>query len=177
MPSRSPARAGDGHDRGSAVGPGRRSTRQRSAISAILAQSPGFRSAQALHQLLRAQGQKIGLATVYRTLHSLTLAGECDVIRSGQGETLYRRCATRAHHHHLVCRHCGRTAEITSPAVARWIAQAAAAHGYRDIEHVIEIAGTCPACTAARGTNALTGGTFGPDQPQRAADLGNDRRG
>lgn len=111
-------------------------------MAAILAKSPAFRSAQARHQLLRAQGEQIGLATVYRTLHALAVAGECDVIRGWRGETLYRRCATRRHHHHLVCRHCGRTAEITSPAVARWIAQAAAAHGYRDIEHAVDCSAT-----------------------------------
>lgn len=151
--------AGGAHARGGVVAPGGRRTRQRSAVNAILAEPAGFRSAQAVHQLLRAQGEQIRLATVYRALHMLAVAGECDVIRSRQGEILYRRCATRGHHHHLLCRHflcrhCGHIAEITSPAVARWIAQAAAAHGYRDIEHVVEITGTCPACTTAGGTNA-----------------------
>ena len=46
-------------------------TRQRSAIVALLAESADFRGAQALHGLLRARGEKIGLATVYRTLHAL----------------------------------------------------------------------------------------------------------
>ena len=152
-----------------------RRTRQRAAIAALLAQSAGFRSAQALHGLLRARGEKIGLATVYRILHALAGTGELDVIGGGQGETLYRRCATRRHHHHLVCRACGRTAEVTSPAVKRWIAQVAAEHGYRDIEHVLEVTGTCRACTRRAGTNAVLAGPSAPEHPLCAGNPGDDQ--
>ena len=87
-----------------------RATRQRAAVAALLTESEEFRSAQDLHLLLRARGEAIGLTTVYRTLQSMADGGEVDVLRSGDGETVYRRCST-GHHHHLVCRSCGRTVE------------------------------------------------------------------
>src|SRR5665648_325123 len=53
-----------------------RMTRQRSAVSELLAEVDDFSSAQHLHELLRERGQEIGLATVYRTLQSLADGGE-----------------------------------------------------------------------------------------------------
>ncbi len=104
-----------------------------------------FRSAQAMHDLLRTRGEKVGLATVYRTLQSLAEAGEVDVLRAADGDVVYRRCSP-VHHHHLVCRDCGRTVEIEGPAVERWADRTAAAHGFTEVSHTVEIFGRCPAC-------------------------------
>ncbi|MSZ78104.1 MAG: transcriptional repressor, partial [Actinobacteria bacterium] len=53
------------------------------------------------------------------------------------------------HHHHLVCRGCGRTVEVEGPAVERWTGSIAAEHGFADVSHTLEIFGTCPACDQA----------------------------
>ncbi|MFX0595230.1 Fur family transcriptional regulator [Melissospora conviva] len=122
-----------------------RNTRQRSAISALLGDVDGFHSAQELHAMLRDRGERIGLTTVYRTLQSLADAGEIDVMRPAGGEHLYRRCSD-GHHHHLICRRCGRTVEVGGPAVESWTNAVAQRYGYVEIDHSIEIFGTCPAC-------------------------------
>ncbi|MGI5523258.1 Fur family transcriptional regulator [Micromonospora sp. CA-259024] len=122
-----------------------RNTRQRSAVSALLAEMEGFHSAQDLHAMLRQRGERVGLTTVYRTLQGLADAGEIDVMRPPGGEHLYRRCSV-GHHHHLVCRACGRTVEVAGPAVESWADRVAAQHGYADVSHTLEIFGTCPAC-------------------------------
>ena len=126
-----------------------RSTRQRSAISAALDDIAEFRSAQDIHHLLKVRGEQIGLATVYRALQSFAEAGEVDVLRNADGEVAYRRCST-GHHHHLVCRDCGRTVEIEGPAVERWADKVAAQHDFTDVSHTVEIFGRCAACTKAR---------------------------
>ncbi|WCN80292.1 Fur family transcriptional regulator [Micromonospora sp. LH3U1] len=122
-----------------------RNTRQRSAVSALLAEMEGFHSAQDLHAMLRQRGERVGLTTVYRTLQGLADAGEIDVMRPPGGEHLYRRCS-EGHHHHLVCRACGRTVEVAGPAVESWADRVAAQHGYADVSHTLEIFGTCPTC-------------------------------
>jgi Fur family ferric uptake transcriptional regulator len=122
-------------------------TRQRAAVAAALAKLSGFTSAQALHDVLRHDGASVGLTTVYRHLQALADAGEVDVLRTGSGEAVYRRCATADHHHHLVCRSCGATVEVTGPAVETWAAQVAAEHGFRDVSHTVEVFGTCAAST------------------------------
>lgn len=131
---------------GSRTTPPVRATRQRSAIAAALDHSEGFLSAQDLHALLRRRGDAIGLTTVYRALQNLADAGEVDALRRGDGETVYRRCVTERHHHHLVCRHCGRTVEVEGPAVERWADRVADEHGFRDVEHTVEVFGTCAGC-------------------------------
>lgn len=129
--------------------PARRTTRQRSALVALLDELDGFRSAQDLHALLRERGDSVGLATVYRALQALVDEGQLDVLRAADGEASYRRCSP-VHHHHLVCRSCGRTVEVADPPVERWAAKMAAEHGFTEVQHQVEVFGTCAACAAAR---------------------------
>ncbi|TDT33842.1 Fur family transcriptional regulator [Naumannella halotolerans] len=122
-----------------------RVTRQRVAVSAVLEQFEDFRSAQQIHEVLRRKGESVGLTTVYRALQNMADAGELDVLRNEEGEAAYRRCST-GHHHHLVCRSCGRTVEIKAPEVERWAEEVAAAQGFREVRHDLEIFGTCGNC-------------------------------
>jgi Fur family transcriptional regulator, ferric uptake regulator len=124
-----------------------RSTRQAAAVRAALARRDGFTSAQDLHAELRGSGDTVGLTTVYRHLQSLADAGDADVLRSPDGESVYRICGS-GHHHHLVCRHCGRTVEVEAREVERWTRRVAAAEGYVDVDHTVEIVGTCAQCAA-----------------------------
>ena len=122
-----------------------RPTRQRRAIAAAMETFDDFRSAQEIHALLSSAGDRVGLSTVYRTLQALADAGEIDSLRTESGENIYRRCSA-THHHHLVCRSCGATVEVEGPAVEKWTRSVAAAHGYREVSHTLEIFGTCGDC-------------------------------
>jgi Fur family ferric uptake transcriptional regulator len=125
-----------------------RATRQRAAIVGLLDELDGFHSAQDLHQMLRERGETVGLTTVYRALQAMAEAGEVDSIQATGGETYFRRCST-GHHHHLVCRKCGAAVEVTGPAVERWAARVATEHGYTDVEHSLEVLGTCGDCATS----------------------------
>lgn len=130
--------------------PRERATRQKRALAAVLDASSGFRSAQELHAELQARGENIGLTTVYNQVRALAEMGELDAIRGDDGETRYRRCDSDNHHHHLVCRHCGRAVEVEGPAVERWAARVAASNGFVDVTHTVEVLGTCASCAGAR---------------------------
>jgi len=123
-----------------------RSTRQKRALAAALEASDHFRSAQDLFTQMRGQGENVGLTTIYNQLRALAEAGEVDSLRTTTGETLYRRCNTHTHHHHLVCRDCGATVEVEGPEVERWADRVASTHGFVDITHTIEILGQCSTC-------------------------------
>ena len=127
--------------------PGLRTTRQRTAVAEVLARVDGFRSAQELHDLLRHDGASVGLTTVYRHLQALSDAGQVDVLRTGEGEAVYRRCPTDVHHHHLLCRSCGRSVEVEGPEVEAWAERTAAAHGFTEVSHTVEVFGTCASCS------------------------------
>lgn len=124
---------------------GQRATRQRRAVGAALGELDEFRSAQEIHEVLRGRGETVGLSTVYRTLQGLADVGEVDVLRIDDGEARYRRCSS-GHHHHLVCRSCGRTVEVEGPTVERWAERVAAEHGFREVSHTLEVFGTCAVC-------------------------------
>ncbi|GAB3646704.1 Fur family transcriptional regulator [Glycomyces tarimensis] len=124
-----------------------RSTKQRTAILELLEADDAFRSAQDLHAILRDGGSTIGLTTVYRTLQAFADAGVVDVMRLPGGDHLYRLCAAEEHHHHLVCRGCGRTVEVAGPTVERWANKVASEHGFTDVGHTLELHGLCEECS------------------------------
>ncbi|WP_426566471.1 Fur family transcriptional regulator [Angustibacter sp. McL0619] len=121
----------------------RRATKQREAVESYLADGTTFVSAQQIYAGLREQGSTIGLATVYRALQGMVEDEGVDALRTDDGEVVYRRCRSGSHHHHLVCRECGRTVEVEGPAVEQWADAVAGQHGFRDISHTLELFGTC----------------------------------
>ncbi|WP_372729863.1 Fur family transcriptional regulator [Nocardioides sp.] len=122
-----------------------RTTRQFQAVKDELAKGPDFRSAQDIHAAVRASGASIGLATVYRALQTLVETGSADMLRTDAGEAVYRECGS-THHHHLVCRSCGKAVEVRGPAVETWADDIAAQHGYADVSHTLELFGICSTC-------------------------------
>src|SRR6476646_1185880 len=94
-----------------------RGTKQKDAVVSALARAETFSSAQDLHRRMTSQGTAVGLATIYRHLQALVESGQVDAVRTEDGQTLYRYCGTERHHHHLVCRRCGRTVEVVAGAV------------------------------------------------------------
>jgi Fur family ferric uptake transcriptional regulator len=130
-----------------------RVTKQGEAVDAVLRDAEGFRTAQDLHGELKQRGERIGLTTVYRHLRMLADAGVIDVVHSPDGESQYRLCgpgevrdriAAHDHHHHLVCRVCGRSVEVGGADLEEWAERVATAHGYTDVSHTVEIFGLCP---------------------------------
>jgi Fur family ferric uptake transcriptional regulator len=124
----------------------KRNTWQREAVRDALATTDGFVSAQALHAQMRDAGSAVGLATVYRALADLAAEGDADSLQQ-EGESLYRACTPGSHHHHLICRTCGRTVEISADPVEQWARDVAAANGFTRPNHVVDVFGYCPDCT------------------------------
>jgi Fur family ferric uptake transcriptional regulator len=125
-----------------------RPTRQGDAVLRAVRRGETFRSAQEIHADLRQADEAVGLATVYRHLQALADEGVIDAVTDAQGQTLYRHCETPAHHHHVVCRECGRSAEIEGPEVERWVEGVADRLGYTEVTHVVELSGRCADCRA-----------------------------
>lgn len=137
-----------------AATPRGRNTRQKRVVEDMLNHHEDFISAQELHLLIRGAGESVSLATVYRILQSYQQDGLVDVLRTADGEALYRKCADPGHHHHLVCRVCGAAEEVQAPAVEKWADRIANEFGFTDIEHTIEVFGLCPRCTKKKHTKA-----------------------
>ena len=63
------------------------------------------------------------------------------------GDHAYVSCA-RAHHHHVVCSRCGRTAEVADAGLNDAVAEIERLSGFRIDTHRVELFGLCRHCQA-----------------------------
>jgi Fur family transcriptional regulator, ferric uptake regulator len=123
-----------------------RKTGPRRAIAALIARHHGHFTAAELMSDARAARLKVGRATVFRTLDLLTAQGALERIDLPSGEHAYVSCAPREHHHHVVCRQCGRSVEVVDPGLAEVVSAISDRSGYRIDGHRLELYGLCPVC-------------------------------
>lgn len=125
---------------------GYRSGGARRAVVACLDRHDCCVSAQELHERLRASGERVGVASVYRVLD--VLAGEGLVTRVDLGDGVARYEAARpggGHHHHLVCGDCGKVEAFEDEALERELTRVAGRLGY-DHAHEVVLRGACASC-------------------------------
>ena len=127
------------------AGAGVRTTAQRATVLAELAAERDDVTAQELHERLRARGERLGLATVYRTLRLLAEAGVVDVLSHHAGELCYRWCGDE-HHHHLLCSECHRVVEIVDCELDPWLERVSRKHGFMTTGHRLEVSCLCADC-------------------------------
>ncbi len=128
-------------------------TQPRMRILELLSVEKNDATAQRLHAALRAEGETIGLATVYRTLALLSERGLIDTLAHVPGELCYRLCS-EGHHHHLVCTSCHRVIELPDCNLDSLLEEVGARHDFIVTEHAFEVSGICADCrreTTAQG--------------------------
>jgi Fur family ferric uptake transcriptional regulator len=126
----------------------RRNSARRLRILEHLQNVDRFLSSQEIHSQLNAEGESLGLATVYRQLEILVEEGHLDSIVSPKGEKLFRHCGVdEDHHHHIICRKCGMTRQIEISQVEEMAEFAAKKYKFTEVSHSLEIFGICEKCT------------------------------
>ena len=123
----------------------KRNTWQKTAVLDELSNTEEFVSAQELHQKISQSGKKLGLTTVYRALTEMVEQGLADSLSLSDGEMRYRIC-TPEHHHHLICRVCGRTVEFDLPGFEELAQSVAQQNSFTELSHEIELFGICKDC-------------------------------
>lgn len=121
------------------------STRPREQIAAILRSEQRYLSAAEIHDLLKKTRAKVSLSTIYRTLDLLEAKGEASSRVDERGESTYVVCAP-THHHHAICRSCGRVEELDCEALERIAAELRSHHEFELDDHEMEFFGKCAAC-------------------------------
>lgn len=121
-------------------------TRPRELIAEILGRERRFLSASEIHQQLEAADARVSLSTVYRTLDYLQGKGDVTARSDPAGETGYMLCEPEHHHHHAICRRCGRVEDVDCDAVDQFAASLRAHNGFDLDGHSMEFFGTCRAC-------------------------------
>ena len=122
------------------------STRPRELISAVLSAQPRFLTAAEIHHALEASESRVSISTVYRTLEHLLSKGEVTVRTDDAGEASYMLCEPSHHHHHAICRVCGRVEDVDCDAMDTFAETLKAIHGFNIDGHKMEFHGTCRDC-------------------------------
>jgi Fur family ferric uptake transcriptional regulator len=128
-----------------------RETGPRRALSALIARRRGHFTAADLLADAQRRDVQIGRATVFRTLDLLALRGSLERIDLPSGGHAYVACAPQQHHHHVVCRSCGKSVEADDAGLQSVVREIARRSGYRIDSHRLELFGLCPDCAAHHG--------------------------
>ncbi len=123
----------------------RNSTPRARVIAAALRREQPFTAQELVRELAR---RGVGRATVFRALDllvSLNVLSRIHGIERGARCVRYTACAP-THHHHLVCRGCGRVEEISGSGLEERIEALARARGYAPLGHGLEVQGLCAEC-------------------------------
>lgn len=113
-----------------------------------LQQETDLISAQALFAKLR-QTEKIGLATVYRALEALKVAGLIQHQTTLSGESLYQ--TLEQDRHSLTCLQCGESFPIQGCPVQKLEQDLQAHYSFRIYYHTLEFFGLCAPCAQIQG--------------------------
>ena len=122
-------------------------TEQRKAVAEVVFSSEEHLSVDDIEQRLRERGEKLGKATIYRTLDLLVnskLVAEHDF---GEGFKRYEhRLSRQPVHEHLICLECGKVIEFHSDDVQKIEAEVTGRYGFKPARHKLEIYGLCQSC-------------------------------
>jgi Fur family ferric uptake transcriptional regulator len=122
-------------------------TQQREAVAAVVFSSEKHLSVEDIERKLRGSGERIGKATVYRTLDLLVKSKLVEELDFNEGFKRYEhRLSRQPEHEHLICLECGEVTEFQSREIQTIQKQVAADYGFRPTRHRLEIYGLCAAC-------------------------------
>ncbi|MDQ3555608.1 MAG: transcriptional repressor [Gemmatimonadota bacterium] len=124
-------------------------TQQREVVAAVVFNSSEHLSVEEIEAALKERGERIGKATIYRTLEILVRSGLVEEHDFGEGFKRYEHLfGQQPGHEHLICTHCGKVTEFKSPEVDRVQEEASRSHGFLPSRHRLEIYGLCADCQA-----------------------------
>jgi Fur family ferric uptake transcriptional regulator len=124
-------------------------TAQREAVAETLFSAEGHWSVEDLEGALRDRGEKLGKATIYRTLDLLVKSRLVEELDFGEGFKRYEhRLARRVGHAHLVCQGCGEVEEFQIEEMPAIEARIARETGFRPTRTRLQIRGLCQSCRA-----------------------------
>lgn len=127
---------------------GHRSSAPRAAVVALLGRQRCVLSAREISDRLNAEGNSVGIATVYRTLELLARLRLVQRLDMGTDPARYEPAMPGGdhHHHHLVCEQCSEVTPFDDPALELAIDRLSRELDYRVGDHDVVLRGLCPEC-------------------------------
>lgn len=124
-------------------------TQQREAVARVLFESGRHLSADDISERLRQRGERIGKATVYRTLNLLVQVGLASEHDFDEGFKRYEAHAGPARHDHLICTSCGKVIEFQREELEALQEAVARSHDFHVLTRQLKVYGLCAQCEDA----------------------------
>ncbi len=125
-------------------------THQRQAVAEVVIGSDAHLSVDDIESELRSSGERIGKATIYRTLDLLVRSHLVEEHDFGEGFKRYEhRFSSHPVHEHLICLECGTVAEFESHELYGVENRVRAEHGFSPVRRRLDIYGLCRVCHEA----------------------------
>ncbi|BFU78335.1 Fur family transcriptional regulator [Arcobacter sp. 15-2] len=126
---------------------GMKYTEQRAIILQILLNIDDHLNAEEVLEIVKEQypEQKIGIATIYRTLNFLEEVNLITSISFGKDGKKYEG-NTNKHHDHIICTSCGKIVEFLDEEIERKQEKIAEENGFKITDHTMQIFGICTQC-------------------------------
>lgn len=125
-------------------------TQQREAVAETVFGTEEHLSVDDIESALRERGDRIGKATIYRTLDLLVRSRLVEEHDFGEGFKRYEhRLSHRPIHEHLICLECGKVLEFESSELYTVENRVRREHGFVPVRHRLEIYGLCQECDEA----------------------------
>jgi len=124
---------------------GKRLTKQRMLVYSLLMSLSKPATVHQIHSSLIKRKEKIDLVSIYRNLDFLEKAEmvcQCDF---GDGTKRYEILDVKNHHHHIICRNCGRIENISMDE-KKLVKKVSDKTGFLIERHILEFFGLCPKC-------------------------------
>jgi Fur family ferric uptake transcriptional regulator len=119
----------------------------RTAVVEALARHRCAVTALDLDDELRERSPRVGRASVYRALEQLEQLGLVQRIEVSRGTAGYERVeADGHHHHHAICRDCGRMVPFEDGSLERAIGELSRSIDFEVTEHDVILRGRCGNC-------------------------------
>jgi Fur family transcriptional regulator, ferric uptake regulator len=119
----------------------------RRAVVDLLGRQNCCMSAHEIHDRLRRARRPVGIASVYRALETLAELRLVKRVDAGDGVARFEPARPDGdHHHHLVCRDCGKVEAFSDERLERAIDKVAGGLGYSVHEHEVVLTGACADC-------------------------------
>ena len=117
-------------------------THPRTKILEVLQTNPeDHLSADAIHSYLVSHNESIGLATVYRVLTQLEMAGLVQKNQFKENQSTYE--IKKQHHDHLICTTCGKIIEFINDDLEKLQETISEKYQFRLDSHVMTLFGEC----------------------------------
>lgn len=122
-------------------------TKQREVIlGTILGNKNWHFTAEDLFAAVKKKDEDIGMATIYRTLELMQNLKIINVHNFNEDSRIYELYSEESHHHHLICKKCGKLVEFSDQDIDYLESELEAKYDFKVTEHKLRFYGYCRDC-------------------------------